>query len=135
MYILKSIRNMSWNQLITLEWTVSYNIFHSSSAFEVKSTSAYERILIDLDLFKITAYKVNFQFAKEFYLFNKFSLCIKDKTEMVLRENGLLCCWCYLCKIAFCFQFTINVYINKTNIHQHSLPITLSKSRLSTRLF
>ena len=55
--------------------------------FEVKSTSAYERILIDLDLFKITAYKVNFQFAKEFYLFNKFSLCIKDKTEMVLREN------------------------------------------------
>ena len=134
MYILKSIRNMSWNQLITLEWTVSYNIFHSL-AFEVKSTSAYERILIDLDLFKITAYKVNFQFAKEFYLFNKFSLCIKDKTEMVLRENGLLCCWCYLCKIAFCFQFTINVYINKTNIHQHSLPITLSKSRLSTRLF
>lgn len=59
---------------------------------KVKSTSAYERILIDLDLFKITAYKVNFQFAKEFYLFNKFSLCIKDKTEMVLRENGLLCC-------------------------------------------
>ena len=133
MYILKSIRNMSWNQLITLEWTVSYNIFHSSSFSW--SESASERILIDLDLFKITAYKVNFQFAKEFYLFNKFSLCIKDKTEMVLRENGLLCCWCYLCKIAFCFQFTINVYINKTNIHQHSLPITLSKSRLSTRLF
>ena len=67
-------------------------VVNLQKAVIVKSTSAYERILIDLDLFKITAYKVNFQFAKEFYLFNKFSLCIKDKTEMVLRENGLLCC-------------------------------------------